>query len=409
MKHCGLDFQLSKQFLHDKQNRYARPIVRLSVIGIALGLVVMILALAITAGYKKVLSDKMTDMGAHVRISNLAINYSHEPVPFARHQAFTDTLRKHPAVKNLHYYYTKIGIVKTTDQVEGIVLKGVENDFFNDGFCRNLIEGHVPQMSPDSLSKEILVSCALAKKLQLHVGEKLRLYFVEEPPRQRSFTISGIYETDLPACDDVFAFVDLRQVQKLHADSMGMIGGIEVMLHDFRRSEEVAQFANLHIGTNLKAETIQELYPLIFEWLDMFNTNVAVLLTITTLVCLVTIISTFLIIILEQIANIGILKTMGMHTRDITRIFLYIGTRILLQGMLFGNAIALTLCWLQQHFQLFKLNPETYYVSAVPVNLSWTTLLILNAAILAVCLLTLTIPARIVAKRISPVQAVRFN
>ena len=409
MRNRKLQLQLSRQFLHDKQNRYARPIVRLSVIGIALGLVVMILALAITAGYKKVLSDKMTDMGAHVRISDLAINYSQEPVPFARQQSFTKTLLEHPEVKNLHYYYTKVGIVKTTDQVEGIVLKGVENDFFGDGFSRNIIEGHAPQMTPDTLSKEILVSYALSKKLQLHIGDKLRLYFVEDPPRQRSFTISGLYETDLPACDEVFAFVDLRQVQKLHGDSVEMVGGIEVMLNDFRRSDEVAQFANAHIGTNLKAETIQELYPLIFEWLDMFDTNVAVLLTITALVCLVTIISTFLIIILEQIANIGILKTMGMHTRDITRIFLWIGTRILLQGMIAGNAIAITVCLLQQHFQFLKLNPETYYVSAVPVSLSYGTLLILNAAVLVLCLLTLSIPARIVAKRISPVQAVKFS
>ena len=264
MGHLPIDYRISKQLLSNKGGSYARPIVRLSVTGIALAIVIMILSLAVTEGYRAILSKKIVDMGAHVRISNLAINYSYEPVPFDRDLPFVDTLLKHKDVKSLHFYFTKVGIIKTDDQVEGVVLKGVEPNFYSDGFETNIIEGCAPTQDTSKQNSQIVVSSYHADKLNLKIGDKVRLYFVQNPPKYRSFTICGIYATGLPEYDEAFAIVDLRQVQKLYENGEGKVGGIEVMLHDFDKTPQFAKFANAVVGADMKAEPIQQIYPQIF-------------------------------------------------------------------------------------------------------------------------------------------------
>lgn len=409
MDKFSVDYRISKQLLSNNGGSYARPVVRLSVVGIALGLVVMILSLSVTEGYRAILSKKIVDMGAHVRISSLAINYSYEPVPFERNLPFIDTLRNHEDVKGLHFYYTKVGIIKTSDQVEGVVLKGVEDNFYTDGFAANIIEGHAPKSDTAKQNTGIVISSYHADKLNLKIGDKVRLYFVQNPPKYRSFTVCGIYETGLPDYDESFALVDLRQVQKLHDDGEGKVGGIEVMLHDFDKTAQFAKFANAVVGAEMKAEPVQQIYPQLFEWMDMFSANVAVLLVITAIVCLVTVISTFFIIILEQIPTIGILKTMGMRNGRVTTVFLMVAAKVVVRGLLIGNAVALTICFLQSRFHIVKLSAEAYYVDYVPVLVNWFDILWINFAVIALCLLAVLIPAYFVARKVSPVRAVRYE
>ncbi|MCQ2285261.1 MAG: ABC transporter permease [Bacteroidales bacterium] len=410
MNKLSVDFRLARQLLSNRGGSYSRPIVKLSLVGIALGMVIMIISLAVTAGYRDVLSRKIVDMGAHVRISNLAINYSFEPVPFDRNQPFVEPLSLRPEVKGLHFYYTKVGIVKTADQVEGVVLKGVETNFFTDGFASSIIEGKTPDLNDEKPSNQIVISKYLSKKLQLSVGDKARLYFVQDPPKQRSFEVCAIYETSLPEYDESFALVDLRQVQKLNEDAnFEKVGGIEVMLNDFDKTEEIAQYANMVVGTNLKAEPIQQIYHQLFTWMDMFSANVWVLLIITAIVCLVTMISTFFIIVLEQIPTIGILKTMGLNNVRIRRVFVIVAANIILKGMVIGNAIALVFCFVQDKFHLIKLSAEAYYVDFVPVLVQGYTVLMVNGAVLLLCLLAVLLPANVVARKIVPAKAVRFE
>ncbi|MBQ7489540.1 MAG: ABC transporter permease [Bacteroidales bacterium] len=409
MGHLPIDYRISKQLLSNKGGSYARPIVRLSVTGIALAIVIMILSLAVTEGYRAILSKKIVDMGAHVRISNLAINYSYEPVPFDRDLPFVDTLLKHKDVKSLHFYFTKVGIIKTDDQVEGVVLKGVEPNFYSDGFETNIIEGSAPTQDTSKQNSQIVVSSYHADKLNLKIGDKVRLYFVQNPPKYRSFTICGIYATGLPEYDEAFAIVDLRQVQKLYENGEGKVGGIEVMLHDFDKTPQFAKFANAVVGADMKAEPIQQIYPQIFEWMDMFSANVWVLLTITFIVCLVTVISTFFIIILEQIPTIGILKTMGMKNKRIISIFLLVATKVVVKGLVIGNIIALSACLIQKHFHIVKLSEEAYYVDSVPVMVQWGDIIGINLAVVALCLLAVLVPAYFVARKVTPVRAVRYE
>lgn len=402
-------FSLSTQLLQTKNQKYSRPIIKLTVAGVALGLIIMILALVITSGYKKEIREKVVGMGSHIRISNYDQNYSFDPIPFNRNQSFIKELNNNPNIKNIQYYSTKVGILKTENQVEGIVLKGIDSTFAWNLFSRNLLEGTQNKFNGSSLSNDIFISKKIAQKLQLKLGDKVSTYFVQDPPKQRSFVIAGIYETGLPDYDDRFVLVDLRHVQKLNNWDSSQVGGVELLINEYDNIDEVGNQVNLTIGYQLKAETIKQIYPNIFKWLDLFNTNVIVLLIITLFVCIITMISTFFIIVLEQTKTIGILKTIGMNTKSIFRLFIILAIRLILKGMLWGNGIALSIGLIQKYLKIFKLDPETYYVSSVPIDFDPLIIIILNIGVLLICLASLALPALFVSKRISPVSAIRFD
>lgn len=400
---------LSHRILKDKGNTFSRPIIRLSVCGISLGLVIMILALGITAGYKKAIRDRVIAMGSHIRITHFDQNYSFEQTPIDKEQTVVPLLRQHPDIVGVQNYATKVGVVKTADQVEGIVLKGIDETFVPELFRQNLVEGSLLQLPDSAASNQIILSRRMAGKLQLKVGDKVQTYFVQDPPRARSFTICGLYETGMTEYDERYALVDLRQIQKLNDWDSSQISGMEVLIRDYDKIDEMGQYVHHHADYDLKAETIKQLYPDIFDWLALFDTNVAILLAITTCVCLITIISIFFIVILEQTQTIGILKAMGMRTGHVMRSFILVAGQILLRGMLIGNALGLILGFLQQHLHLVKLNPETYYVNAVPIHFNVGSILLLNVGVFAICMLVLVLPAWVVGRKITPVEAIRFE
>lgn len=241
------------------------------------------------------------------------------------------------------------------------------------------------------------------------MGDKARLYFVQDPPRQRSFTITGIYETGMPEFDSKFAIVDLKHVQKLNDWSPQQVGGVEILTSDYDKIDEVGEKLHHTIDINLKAETIKQKYPEIFDWIALFDTNVSVLLIITTIVCMITMLSVFFVIILEQTPLIGTLKTLGMRTAGIVKTFIIVAGYTLARGLLAGNVIALCLGWLQQKFHIVKLNPDTYYINYVPIKFDILNVLLLNLGVFIACLLVLVVPAWFVSKKISPVKSLRFE
>lgn len=409
MAQASFHFQLARRILRDKGNRFSRPIISLSVFGVSLGLVVMMIAMAITAGYQQEIRNKVIAMGSHIRISHYDQNYSVEQVPFDKNRSFVKDLQNNAQIVGMQNFATKVGIVKTDDQVEGIVLKGVDNTFDQTSFLPNIVEGEFFDLTDTVADDHIVISKRMSQKLKLKVGDKVRTYFVQDPPRSRSFVISGIYETGLPEYDNAYALVDLRHVQKLNDWTSDQVSGVEILIKDYDKIDEVGDYVHHHIGYDLKAETIKQIYPNIFEWIQLFDTNVAVLLIITTCVCMVTMMSIFFIIILEQTHTIGILKSLGMKTKDVVRAFIIVAGNILLRGMVIGNAIALLMGWLQQQFHIIKLNPDTYYVDFVPIHFEIFPLLMLNVGVFVLCMLVLTLPAWIVGKKITPVNAVRWE
>ena len=402
-------FLLSKALLKSEQSNYSKPIVKITIAGVALGVTLMLLALFITAGYKEVIRDKIISLGAHIRISSIEQNYSFDLLPFDREQAFVYELSKNPHIKSMQFYATKVGILKTQNQVEGVVLKGIDSTFSWELFHPHMIAGEPFVYQSDVVGNNILISKTLASKLQLQAGDKVSAYFVQEPPRQRSFTVSGIYETGLPEVDERFILTDLRHVQKLNDWEPSQVSGIEILVHNYNLLSAVWQQVHHDIPYNLKAETIKQLYPGIFEWLALFDTNVIVLLVITIFICIITMISTFFIIVLEQTKNIGILKTMGLNHKNIVKLFMIIASQLILRGLLWGNIIGLGISILQITFHLIPLDPVIYYVAFIPIVINPLTLLWVNLLVFAACLITLLVPAYFISKRISPVDALRFE
>lgn len=374
-----------------------------------MGLVIIILALFITQGYKKEIREKVVSMGSHIRISNYDHNLSFAPVPFNRNQPFIQRLKENPHVDKIQYYSTRVGILKAKDLVEGIVFKGVDTSFSWSLFEPNLIAGERENFGAEKRSNALYISKRIAHKLKVEIGDKVTAFFVQDPPRQRNLKVAGIFETFLPDFDDKMALVDLRLLQRLNNWDSSQIGGIEILIDDYEKIDQLGTEINLDVGYELKAETIKQIYPNIFEWLNLFDTNVIVLLVITLFVSIVTMISTFFIIVLEQTRTIGILKTLGMETRALFKLFVLMGTRLILKGMFFGNLIALSLAWVQSHFKIFTLDPETYYLSYIPIDLNFYTLLYANLGVYTICLGALLLPALYVSHKITPISAIRFD
>lgn len=400
---------LAKRLSRNKTYNISRPVVNICTIGVALGLMTIIIALAITAGYKKEIRDKVVGMGSHIRISNYDDNYSFEAVPFEMEQGLLQKLKQHPEILNIQFFATKTGIIKTDDQVEGVILKGIDSSFYWHDFQKNILSGnriHIEEITP---SQEILISSKLAKKLKIGMGEKVRTYFVQDPPMQRSFTVAGIFETGLPDFDENFAIVDLRHVQKLNGWDSTLTGGVEILISDYDQIDQVKNEINDMIGYHLKAESVKQIYPQLFEWIDLFDTNIIVLLVIIIFVCVITMISTFFIIVLEQTPTIGILKAIGMQNRGIRSTFMLMASRILIKGILIGDGIAFLLALLQKHLHLIKLDASVYYVGYIPIELNFWPIFAVNIGVLVICLAILTLPASYISKKITPVNAIRFD
>lgn len=422
---AALENILSRRLLHRSNGKAVRPIVRLAVAGIALCLIIITIALSITSGYRKAIEKKVIDMGAHIRISNYDLNYTFDPKPFNKNQDFLNDLQQNPDIRHIQNFSTKVGIVKTAEQVEGVVFKGIDSTFSWDHFRDNMVSGVALDLSADTLTSGVVMSRAMAQKLQLQLGDKVFAYFVQDPPMQRRFYLQAIYETGMPEYDNTFVLADLRHVQKLNGwghstevvvdgDTLNgwrsdSVGGLEILLNDYDKIDEVGDFVNHHISFDLKAETIKQVYPAIFQWTELFDTNVIVLLIITIFICVITLISTFFIIILEQTSTIGILKTMGLTTQRIRSVFMRIGFRIILLGMAAGNVVGVGICLLQKCLHFVKLDASSYYVPYVPIEFNIGLLALVNAGVLLICLLVLLIPATFVARRISPVTAIRFQ
>lgn len=409
MSRFSLNFLLAKRILQDKGDRFSRPIVRLSIGGVSLGLVIMMIAIGVTSGYKQEIRNKVIAMGSHIRITHYDQNYSYEQVPISLNSHCLKQLKNNPDVLEVQNFATKVGIIKTDDQVEGIVLKGVDKTFSWDFFKKNIVQGEGFNTLDTVPTNSVVISKRISDKLQLKVGDKVHTYFIQDPPRQRSFKVSGIYETGLPEYDNMFVLVDLRHVQKLNDWGDSLVSGVEVLTRDYDKIDEIGDYIHHHIDYDMKAETIKQIYPEIFEWIALFDTNVAVLLIITTCVCLMTMMSIFFIIVLEQTQTIGIVKSLGMKTRQVVGSFILVAGNILLKGMLIGDGIALIMGFLQQKFHLIKLNPDTYYVNYVPIHFDWVQVLLLNVGVFAVCMAVLLIPAWVVSKKITPVNAVQFE
>lgn len=408
-----LNFELfiAKRILSRDKGNFSRPIVRISLVSIALGLAVMIISVAVTTGFKSAISDKVTGFASHIQITSFENNKTFELAPLDMNQSFYPSLNDSSGIRHIQVFATKSGLIKTTDQIQGIVMKGIWTDFDTSFFAESIIAGSMLKIDPDKRTDSILISRKIADKLNFKVGDPVRVYFInpdEASPRGRKFVVQGIYETGLEDFDNQYILGDMRHIQKLNNWEDFQVSGFEIFLDDFRTIDQNWERIYNNIGYELNATSIKEAYPQIFDWLNLQDMNVIIILVLMIAVAVINMISTLLILILEKTNMIGILKALGAKGVSIRKVFLYNAAFIVGKGLLWGNAFGLAVALLQQNLRLIKLNQESYYVSYVPVHLDLWTVMALNLGTLALCVLFLLIPSYVIA-RISPVKAIRWE
>jgi lipoprotein-releasing system permease protein len=390
--------------------------VRIATLTVAVGMAVMIIALAVINGFKKDITDKLVGFGAHVRIVSMdGGSGSFEMPPVKLDTALMDAVAGIPGFRSVVPYAVKGGIIKTADAIQGVALKGVGGEYDMSFFEENLMEGSLPEVGGPDRRKDLLISRKVADMLQLAVGDRVEILFTgsSRPIGRDRFKVCGIYSSGLDAMDRVMTFTDIRNVQRLNGWTEDQVTGYEVMtsgidrLTEFGDNVYVAVF-DLAMASSVKVEDVVSMNPNIFDWLRAHNVNAAVIIIIMLLVALLNMISAMLIILLEKTSMIGILKSLGMRNGAVRRIFLIRSLRIVLTGMLYGNITGLGVCLIQKFTGLLKLDSMGYLVSVVPIDLGWEWWLLLNTGVPVVMTLLLMIPAMVVSG-IKPEKTIRFQ
>ncbi|TND05070.1 MAG: lipoprotein release ABC transporter permease [Bacteroidetes bacterium] len=391
------------------QSRFSKPIVRIATIGIAVGMAVMILSLAIMNGFKSEIREKAVGFGAHIQMIHFSTNNSLEADPVTIRQTLADSLSKYEGVKHVQPFGAKAGIIKAGDELQGVVLKGVSKNFDWSFFQNNLREGKTFTLSDTGTSDQALISRTIADKMKLTVGKKFRMYFIQDKrQRVRVFKVSGIYQTGMEGFDDVYVLGDMRHVQRLNQWEENQAAGYEVLVNDYRQLEEITDEIRNSLPAELNTVNVRESNPQIFSWLDVIDVNAVIIIGLMLFVGVFNMISALIIIIIEHTSTIGVLKALGSSNWGLEKIFLHAGARLIGRGMIAGNIIGLGLAFLQQKFHLVPLDQESYYVSTVPIRFDWLEYAGLNGLCLLVCILSLLLPALVVLG-ITPVRAIRFS
>jgi lipoprotein-releasing system permease protein len=397
-------------------NRFSVPIVRISIMAIALGLAVMILTVAIITGFKNEIQNKLIGVVSHIQITNYDANSSDEPSPISLHQPFIAQLKKNSEIKHIQVYANKSGILKTETENEGIILRGVSKDYDWDFIKQNLKSGDVFTFS-DSLSRDIILSRHFADKLNLKLNDKVVIYFITQKaddssvkyiPRAKTFFIKGFYETGMEDIDNHLALVDIRHIQKLNYWNEDQIAGFEIAVNDYHNIDKTVEDINDRIGEGLIAETVKERNQTIFSWLELQDINAIIIIVLMISVAGINMISALLVLILERTNMIGILKALGAKNRSVRKIFFYNAAYLIGKGLLWGNIIGISIALLQYHFGIFKLDQTAYYVSVIPININWLHIVFLNIGTMICCLLMLLLPSLIISK-ITPVKAIQYS
>ena len=398
------------------EKEVSKPAVLIARWGIAIGLAVMIVAVAVVVGFKHEVRDKVVGIGSDIAITNFDAQKSYETMPIVANDSLMQVLHSTDGVKHVQRYSTKPGMIMTDDNFLGMVLKGVSQEYDWAFLKKHLQEGEIPAFSDSASTNRTLISRTIANKLQLKLGDKLYTYYVEgDNVRARRLEVAGIYQTNFSIYDDMFLLTDLYTVNRLNAWKSDQASGIEVEVMDSDQMEETKEAISAEVdmlkdkyGGTYYTQTVEESNPQIFAWLDLLDMNVWMILILMTGVAGFTMISGLLIIILERTNMIGVLKALGADNLAIRKVFLSFSVFLIGRGMLWGNIIGLSFIFIQSQFHLFKLDPVTYYVDSVPVvfNLWWWVLL--NVGTLLASVLMLVGPSYLIA-HIHPAKSIRFE
>lgn len=414
----NFSFFIAHKLYKDKGGRQhvSRPAITIATAGVAIGLVVMLLSVFVVLGFKHTIRDKVIGFGSHIQVTNFMTQMSSDQAPIAMNDSMMKVIGSIEGVKHVERFAYKQGILKTDSDFLGVMFEGVAQEYDTTFIHQNMVAGSIPKFSDSQSGNHILISRNIADKLKVNAGDRIFAYFIDENGvRMRRFTIQGIYQTNLSQYDQVMCFTDLYTAVKLNAWQPNQVSGAAITVNDFNQLNEVeSRFVEKinrtedRYGETYATQTIRDINPQIFSWLDLLDMNVWIILVLMVSVAGVTMISGLLIIILERTTMIGVLKALGTRNKTIRHIFLWFAAFIIGRALLIGNAIALGMALLQQWTGIIKLDPATYYVSTVPVEINIPLLIILNVATLLISLFVLIAPSYLIS-HIHPAKSMRYE
>jgi len=413
----GFELFIARRIYRDQKGgkQVSRPAVLIAIVGIAIGLAVMIVSVALVIGFKKEVRSKVIGFGSHIQVTNFDGVRSYETHPIAVTDSMMQALSAYPNIRHVQRYSTKPGIIKTEDAFQGMVLKGVDQDFDDHFFREHLLEGEMPVFSDTASYTQVLLSRSIADNLKIRVGDRMYTYFIQDQIRARRLTVTGIYQTNFAEYDNLFLLTHMHTVNRLNNWAADQVSGVELLVEDYNDLEETAYRIARDTDNQRDAyggiyfvRNIEQLNPQIFGWLELLDLNVWVILILMTGVAGFTMISGLLIIILERTHMISILKSLGATNFSIRKVFLWFSVFLIGRGMLWGNVIGLAFCLIQSHWGIFKLDPESYYVDTVPISFNLFIWLLLNIGTLLVSVGMLLGPSYLIT-RIEPANSMRYE
>lgn len=410
----NLEYFIAKRLITAKDNKssISAPIIKIAISAIAIGMIMMIVSVATGIGLQQKIREKISAFNGHIIIANYDNNQSDATlVPVSKNQKFYPKITSVPDVDHIQAVATKAGIIRTADAFEGIVFKGVGADYRWDNIKEYLVSGRLPNLLA-SLNPEVIISQYLANRLKLKVGDEFNTFFMKEGqnklPNIRRFKIVGVFSSGFQEFDATYVLGDIRHVQRINKWKSDQIGAFEVFVDDFDNISTVGEQVYEHTGSTLDSQTIVQKYSYIFEWLQLFDFNIVVILIVMILVATINMVVALLVLILERTQMIGIMKAIGANNWSIRKMFLYNASYLICRGLLWGNLIGVAILLIQKYFGVVELNPENYYVNEAPVYINVFYILLLNVLTVGVCFVVLLIPSYIITK-ITPVKAIRFD
>jgi lipoprotein-releasing system permease protein len=405
-----LYFSKKIAFSKDNKNNLSRVIVFIGRLSVALGIIVSLITVSTGLGSKKAIKNRMADFSGHISVKSTRSNSSYNSSVLNKEGLKLNEIKNLTEVENTQSYATVTGILRTEDNFDGIILKGVAKDFDAERFQNFMVSGEVPKFTEEGYNNQVILSEKIAADLHLKPKDSIVAIFSKEDqqPIYRKFEVSGIYKTDIKMIDDLFVIGDINHVRKIQDMAKTDVGGVDVFLKNTDEIDEVFPKIEKLIGYKNYAEKATDKYPQIVDWINIFDTNIGLIITIMLIVVVINIIMVLLILIIERTNSIGMLKTLGATNGQIRAIFINYTLLIMIPGLIVGNVIGLGLLLIQRFFGIIKLNPENYYVSVVPVDLNPIYIIGISLGILLISAFALILPSYLISK-ISPVIAIKYN
>jgi lipoprotein-releasing system permease protein len=404
----NLPFFISRRISKPDEDTFSGTINKVAIVSIALGLAVMIIAFFILLGFKGTIRDKIFSFNGHLLVSKYTMGSSYQEDPISTNYPIYQDPGSFEYVEHIQEFSNKAGLIKTSEEVDGVIFKGIGPSFSLDHFAGNMKSGKFVDFKEDGYSTDVVLSQKIADRLKLDTGDLFIMHFIQNPPRSRRLSVAGIYETGLEDFDERVILGDINLIRRLNNWADTLAGGFEVFLKDIDQLDEAYQEMYYEVDSDLFVQKVSDRYVQIFDWLHLINNNVTIFLVLILFVASFNMVSIVLILIMERTQMIGLLKAVGAKNNMIRKIFRYQGMQLIVKGLALGNLVGLGLCFLQYQFHLIKLDQDSYYMSYVPIEWNWTVVVLLNLLIFGVVYLVMILPTTAIS-RMSPIKSIRFD